>query len=62
MITYKDKTWCTFSKCKNSKTCKSFLTDKDKQDADKWWRTYKNYTPTPIMKYTTKPDCYEEES
>lgn len=62
MITYKDKTWCNFSECKNSKDCKSFLTDKVKQDADKWWCTYKNYTPTPIMKYTTKPDCYEKDS
>ena len=57
MITYKDKTWCTFSKCKNSKECKRFLTDKDKEEADKWWGKLDG---TPIMVYLDKPDCYEE--
>lgn len=59
MICYKDKTWCTFSECKNSKDCKSFLTDKIKEDADKWWNIAGHYVPAPIMKYTTKPKCYE---
>lgn len=59
MITYKDKTWCTFSECKHSKDCKSFLTEKIKEDADKWWNITGPYIPAPIMKYTTKPKCYE---
>ena len=59
MICYKDKTWCTFSECKHSKDCKSFLTDKIKEDADKWWNTKEPHKPVPIMKYATKPDCYE---
>ena len=59
MICYKDKTWCTFSKCKNSKDCKSFLTDKIKEEADKLWNITGHYIPAPIMKHTTKPKCYE---
>lgn len=61
MICYKDKTWCTFSECKRSKDCKSFLTDKIKEDADKWWNIIGPYIPAPIMKYTTKPKCYEQD-
>ena len=59
MITYKDKTWCTFSECKHSKDCKSFLTNKIKKDANEWWDKSKQHAPTPIMTYLTKPDCYE---
>ena len=59
MICYKDKTWCTFSECKYSKDCKSFITEKIKEDADKWWNITGHYIPAPIMKHTTKPKCYE---
>ena len=59
MITYKDKTWCTFSECKNSKECERFLTDKDKEEAKKWWG---NKEEAPIMVYLDKPNCYEEDN
>lgn len=59
MICYKDKTWCTYTECIKSKVCKEFLSDEEKEKADKWWNTTGPYIPAPIMRFTTKPKCYE---
>ena len=58
MLCYKDKTWCTYTECIKSKVCKEFLSDEEKEKADKWWR---DKDKAPIMRFTTKPGCYEED-
>ena len=51
---YKDITFCPFNKCKDWTNCSAALTDKVKEDAEKWMKN------APICHYIDKPDCYEE--
>ena len=55
---YRDMTFCTFwEKCKDNKKCGRALTDKIKEDADKWWGTKGE---APICTYVDKPECFKK--
>jgi len=55
MLCYKDMTFCTFWKeCKDNKKCGRALTDKIKEDAEKWMKN------APICAYVDKPDCFKK--
>ena len=57
MTGYADKTFCPFDKCGNWLICSLALTDKVKQEAEKWW----GKPAAPIAVFTDKPKCYTEE-
>lgn len=53
MICYKGKTFCQFWKsCKYGQNCNDALTEKVKQDADKWMNR------KLICQYAEKPECF----
>jgi len=56
MISYKDKTFCTFHlECKDGSNCSRAITQQVIDSAIKWWG---NDTP-PICVFIDKPECYE---
>ena len=57
MICYRDMTFCGFKDCQRFKECANALTDKVKQEADKWWG--ENTSQAPISLYAEKPSCFE---
>ena len=55
MLCYRDMTFCNYwMLCKNGHTCNRALTDKIKQDAEKWW----GEPAAPISVYSGYPDCF----
>jgi hypothetical protein len=52
MIVYRDRTFCTAKKCKNTETCDTFLTEQHKQKAEE--------LRLCISVYTTTLDCFED--
>lgn len=53
MFCYKDQTWCPFYvDCIHAKDCSRQLTDKVKEDADKFG--------APICQYSAPPFCHEK--
>ena len=56
MLCYKDSTFCNFYlECKKGNKCSRALTDKVKEDAERWWDN-EDY---PICVYLDKPDCFK---
>lgn len=54
-MTYKDKTFCNYSSCKNFNNCNRALTNKVRALAEEWM------TNAPIAVFSNKPECFEEE-
>lgn len=54
---YRDKTWCKEDTCKYKDQCPRFFTDKDREEAIKWWGD-SNF---PIAMFTNTPACYERD-
>ncbi len=60
MMCYRDRTFCPFNGCSQFNDCDRALTDKVKEDANRWWG--QSEEDAPICQWTEKPQCYEEES
>lgn len=54
-MTYKDKTFCTYSNCKNFNNCNRALTNKVRALAEEW------LTNASISTFKNKPSCFKEE-
>ena len=57
MMGYKDMTWCLLGdKCSDSKDCHRVFTEKDRENAIKWWGN----EDFPITTFLGEPDCFKE--
>ena len=55
MISYKDKTFCTFyDECEKGESCDRALTPEVVKDATKWWGS----VDFPIFRFKDKPKCF----
>lgn len=55
MIGYRDMTFCNYHLiCKDGKKCERALTEKVREDAEKWMKN------APISIFADKPECWEE--
>ena len=54
MMCYKDMTFCPYYKdCKDADKCQRPLTEKVKQDAERWMKD------APICQFAGKPECHK---
>ena len=55
MMSYRDRTYCQDTTCKNFNQCDQALTDVVKQNAIKWWGS----EDAPISIHAERLGCYE---
>lgn len=60
MISYKDRTFCTFSKCTrfSQEKCNRALTPEVIADAEKWWGN----SAFPVSTFADMPICFTTDS
>lgn len=58
MITYRDRTFCTGEGCKHFSDCPRALTDRVKEDAERWWK--KPGAPIATFTEPKELECYEQ--
>ena len=55
MLCYKDKSFCS-AKCAETH-CHRQFTDKERENADKWWATWGSTHPVPVAFSDFSPTC-----
>lgn len=56
MICYKDRTWCLQKDCAKFETCPRALTDKEDEQAQKWW----GGADYPVSAWVEQQECFEQ--
>lgn len=55
VMSYKDRTWCSFKYCTKWNSCDRAFTDDERKKAIEWWGD-EGY---PLSMFATKPECYK---